>query len=166
MKINGRSIKRRLALWSNRLSRTKHFRGHGVHSPFAYGLVRKVFMRHTLFEGDTALYDALIVAGLPRRRAIQLHNARLYCEATTYSIDTLDGEFAVLTPSYPSEQLAAAYDEAHARGTILVIVSPYANRERQEASRAIITRHTSTTVDNRAYLIVMNNHLPKQHFRL
>lgn len=166
MKISGRSIKRRLALWGNRLSRTKHFRGHGVHSPFVYGLVRKVFMRGSLLSNERELFDRLVAAGLPRRRAMQLHNARIYCNAATYSIDSLDGDFVILTHAYPTSQLTEAYRDVNARGSILVIVAPYANRERQEASRAIIEQHTSTSVDNRAYLLLTNNHLPKQHFRL
>lgn len=36
----------------NRLSRARFFRGHGVHSPFVYDVVRHVFMRDTLLPGD------------------------------------------------------------------------------------------------------------------
>ena len=36
----------------NRLSRARFFRGHGVHSPFVYDVVRNVFMRDTLLPGD------------------------------------------------------------------------------------------------------------------
>lgn len=167
MKISGRNIKRRLALWSDRLSRTKHFRGHGVHSPFAYGLVRKVFMRRTLYDGSgTSLYDALRERGVAERRAIQLHNARLYCAADTWSIDSTESDFVILTKEYSSEQLIATYGELQKRGAIVVILSPYANRERQERVATIVTSHRSTSIDNRAYIILMNNHLPKQHFKL
>ena len=38
----------------NRLSRARFFRGHGVHSPFVYDVVRNVFMRDTLLPGDRA----------------------------------------------------------------------------------------------------------------
>ena len=30
----------------------------------------------------------------------------------------------------------------------------------------IVSGHRSTTVDNRAYLLIFNNYLPKQHFRI
>lgn len=36
----------------NRLSRARYFRGHGVHSPFVYTIVREVFMRRELLPGD------------------------------------------------------------------------------------------------------------------
>ena len=48
----------------------------------------------------------------------------------------------------------------------VVLIAPYAGRERQALCRQIIAAHRSTTVDNRGYLLVFNNHLPKQHFQL
>jgi len=32
--------------------------------------------------------------------------------------------------------------------------------------RQIVAAHRSTTVDNRGYLLIFNNNLPKQHFRI
>ena len=49
----------------NRLSRARFFRGHGVHSPFVYDVVRNVFMRDTLLPGDRALFRELLAAGVP-----------------------------------------------------------------------------------------------------
>lgn len=34
------------------LARARFFRGHGVHSPFVYAIVRQVFMKTELAEGD------------------------------------------------------------------------------------------------------------------
>ena len=42
MKNSGRSLKRRLQLLGNRISRIKHRKGHGVHSPFAFAFVTDV----------------------------------------------------------------------------------------------------------------------------
>ena len=74
MKIGGRRLggglsggMRRLG---SRLARVRYFRGHGVHSPFVYDLVREVFMRRELLPGGHALYDALLAAGVSRRRAV------------------------------------------------------------------------------------------------
>ena len=80
MKISGRNIKRRLyglrKLPSN-LKRARYFRGHGVHSPFVYAVVRQVFMRSRLFpEGATGLYYELLARGISQRRAVQLQNLR------------------------------------------------------------------------------------------
>lgn len=53
-------VKHRLTGWRGRLVRMRHFRGHGVHSPFVYAIVRQVLMRRTLLGADTSLRDALL----------------------------------------------------------------------------------------------------------
>ena len=58
----------RVAELRNRLSRARYFRGHGVHSPFVYDIVREVFMRDGLLPGDRTVYEALTAAGISRRR--------------------------------------------------------------------------------------------------
>ena len=167
MKISGRNLRLRLQLLGNRLSRAKHYRGYGVHSPFVYSLVRKVFMCRKLFEGSgSELYDALRKEGLSARSARQLHNLIPHIEAKSYSINSVDGEVAILLEGYPTEQLCEAYDEARKGGKTLVVCQPYANRERQNCVKALMEVHSSTTVDNRAYILFFNNYLPKQHYRL
>ena len=171
MKVSGRNIKRRLyklSLMTDKLARARYYRGHGVHSPFVYGLVRKVFMcRHLIDISHTELYEALLNVDVARKRAVQLQNTMLYCDYATFAING-DGsaDFNIATANYPTEQLASAYEAAKQHGTTLVVMQPYANRERREKCRAIISSHTSTTVDNRGYLLIFNNKLPKQHFRL
>lgn len=171
MKVSGRNIKRRLyklSLLKDEISRAKYYRGYGIHSPFVYGLIRKVFMCGKLFDADNApLYESLLSAGVVRKRAVQLQNAMHYCGCSTFGING-DGcaDFNVVTVEYPVEKLEAAYESTREHGTILVIMSPYANRERRDECRAIVESHRSTSVDNRGYLIILNNKLPKQHFRL
>ena len=167
MKTSGRTLGRRLMLLGDRLSRLKHRKGHGVHSPFVYGFVRKVLMSKALCEGaGTALYDTLLANGVAHRRAKELHNTLVYIEGQSYSINEVEGDLSILLADYPTEKLAAALTTAKAEGVALAICQPYANRERQEAVKALMAEHRSTTVDNRAYILFCNNHLPKQHYRL
>ena len=167
MKVSGRNLGRRLMLLGDRIARLKHRKGHGVHSPFVYGFVRKALMTKTLCEGSgTALYDSLIAVGLKEKRARELHNVLSYIEGQSYSINEVEGDISILLADYPTEQLRAALATAKTEGVALVICQPYLNRERQNEIKALVAEHRSTTVDNRAYIVFFNNHLPKQHYRL
>ncbi|MBR6656519.1 MAG: hypothetical protein IKL20_07985 [Alistipes sp.] len=167
MKYSGRNLGRRLLLLGNRLSRMKHHKGHGVHSPFVYSLVRKVFMPKNLIENSgTSLYDRLVGEGLKEKRARQLHNLLVHIEGHNYSINEVGGDLSILLEVYPTEQLCAAYNEAKAKGVTLAICQPYLTRERQNCVKELIAMHQCTTVDNRGYILFFNNRLPKQHYRL
>ena len=167
MKNSGRSLARRLMLLGDKISRIKHRKGHGVHSPFVYGFVRKVLMSKTLnTELGTALYDSLIAKGVADKRAKELHNLLVYIGGQSYSINDVECDLSILLANYPTEQLRAAYEEAKREGVTLAISQPYLSRERQNEVEALVAEHRSTTVDNRAYILFFNNHLPKQHYRL
>lgn len=170
MKRSGRTLKQRLQDLSylpSYLSRARYFRGHGVHSPFVYDIVRKVFMQGKLYNSDNTLYTQLIDKGIAKRRAVQLANLAEHCRYDNWSIDTMDKKQMIiltLDTRYPELKQYAEY--ARENGATLCIINPYNNRERWEVCLDIINAHPSTTIDNRAYLLVFNNHLPKQRFRL
>ena len=170
MKITGRNIKRRLygiGKLPNRLSRAKYFRGHGVHSPFVYAIVRQVFMKSRLMTDDRTLYDALRGEGVSEARAVQLQNLYAHCGYSRFVLNGIDkADFVVLTREFAAERLRAVIDEAKRTGATVAVMTPYDGRERENECRAIVAGHNGTTVDNRGYLLVFNNGLPKQHFRL
>lgn len=168
---SGRNIKRRLyslTLIGNRLSRVKHFRGHGVHSPFVYGLVRKAFMNHKSAPAQSLLYDALIRVQVSKKRALELQKAAIYCNAESFAIDCTEcsADFNILTATYPASKFNAALDSAKSNKTTLIIMQPYMDRVRTNTLKELILCHRSTVVDNRGYIIFFNNHLPKQYYRL
>lgn len=150
----------------NRLSRARFFRGHGVHSPFVYDVVRHVFMRDTLLPGDRALFRELLAAGVPERRAVQLQNLAIHCGYATFGLNRADAEFCVATCGLPRPATLALVRAAAEAGHTMALMSPYDGCERQALCGQIIAGHASTTVDNRGYLLIFNNHLPKQHFRI
>ena len=167
MKNSGRTLRRRLQLLGNRLSRIKHRKGHGVHSPFVYGFVRRVLMTKTLCEeSNSTLYNDLLAKGVAEKRARELHNTLCYIEGQSYSINEVECDLSILLANYPTEQLREAYEEAKCKQVTLAICLPYLNRERQEEVKTLLDDHRSTTIDNRAYVLFFNNHLPKQHYRL
>lgn len=170
MKRSGRTLKQRLyglRLVAEQLHRARYFRGHGVHSPYVYNIVRKVFMQSKLTSPTTDLYDALMTRGVARRRCVQLQNLVAHCGYESWRIDSLEAcAFMVCTLDVTVEGLNEYVAYAREHGQTLCILSPYKSAERREACRVIVAEHPSTTIDNRAYLLVFNNHLPKQKFIL
>lgn len=170
MKRSGRSLKQRLQDLSHLpsyLSRARHFRGHGVHSPFVYDVVRRVFMSKRLYNAKSELYTILLKYGIAERRCMQLANLATHCKYDSWCVDCKEERkliIATLNTRHPELESYAAYAREH--GATLCIMTPYNNHERWEVCHRIIDAHPSTTVDNRAYLLLFNNHLPKQRFRL
>ena len=175
MRINGRTIKRRLyglTMLPERVARVRYFRGHGVHSPFVYAIVRQVFMCSKLYEGSaTDLYDALLLRGIAKRRAIQLQNLVSHCRYERYAIDCpleqmAQADMVIATTAVCPEELAQMAAKACEVKCTLCIMSPSRDKARDRACQAIVAANKCTTVDNRGYLLIFNNHLPKQKFRL
>ena len=170
MKRSGRTLKQRLyglKHIGSYLRRARHFRGHGVHSPYVYNIVREVFMQRRLKDEGARLHAELLTCGISPRRAMQLSNLTTHCNYTQWCIDSLNPcniLFATLEVKPSELERYAIYAREH--GATLCIMQPYNDAERWATCRAIIDGHPSTTVDNRAYLLVFNNHLPKQRFRL
>jgi hypothetical protein len=124
-------------------------------------------MSKTLFENSgTALYDELLAVGVSQKRARELHNLLPYVEGQSYSINEVECDLSILLADYPTERLRDAYEEAKAQKVTLVVMQPYLNRERQNAVKELVDEHQCTVVDNRGYILLFNNRLPKQHYRL
>ena len=171
MKLGGHRLTlhlpRRMAELRNRLSRARYFRGHGVHSPFVYDIVREVFMRHELLPGDRQLCETLLAAGIPHRRAVQLQNLAIHCGYATFGMNRADADLCIATCDLPRAETLSLVRAAAGQRHTVVLLSPYDGRERQVLCAQIVAGHRSTSVDNRGYLLLFNHpYLPKQHFRL
>ncbi|WP_295989684.1 hypothetical protein [uncultured Alistipes sp.] len=167
-------VKHRLTGWRGRLVRMRHFRGHGVHSPFVYAIVRQVLMRRTLLGADTSLRDALLRAGVGMRRATELQNLMTHCGYRTFALAACAaeaaeaaGELVVLLRGCGGEATVRAVRAAALRGATAVVAEPRADAARERMCRMLVAEHPTTTVDMRTALLLFNNgHLPKQHFEL
>ncbi|MEG0789628.1 MAG: hypothetical protein RSB23_05230 [Alistipes sp.] len=170
MKIKGRNIKTRVAgrvsALRNKLSRARYFRGHGVHSPFVYALVRHVFMCDKLLSKDVSLYHDLLQVGVSQHRAIELQNLFTFCGYARFGINKADADLCIVTREQPPQQTLALVSAAQQQGCTVAIMLPYGGHEREAMCGRIIADHPSTTVDNRGYLLIFNNYLPKQHFKV
>ena len=153
------------------LMRFRQRKGYGVHSPFVYAIVRQVFMRSTFACDDRELYDALMAKGVVRRRALQLQNLFKHLHYSSYCFNPEVGECSKTdmifsTPDQCSSLLPSLADLAREWGSTLCIIAPALDSERDKVCKRLVEEHRCTSVDNRGYLLLFNNHLPKQKFRL
>lgn len=149
------------------LARARFFRGHGVHSPFVYAIVRQVFMKTDMVEGDRTLYVALKERGVNERRAVQLQNLFLHCGYEGFGLNCATGaDLCIATTDVSIERLPQLAEEVRQHGATLCIMNPYANEQRRNCCRRLAAEHPSTSIDNRGYLLLFNGPLPKQHFKL
>lgn len=153
------------------IKRARYWRGHGVHSPFVYSIVRDVFMCRKLKSENNNLYQQLISLGVSQRRAIELQNLLEHCRYSSFGIDCdvekMEGkDFVVATLKCDAPTLQQMAARATDLQTTLCILSPAYEQSRDKACKALVEAHRCTSIDNRGYLLLFNNHLPKQKFRL
>ncbi|MFR9602529.1 MAG: hypothetical protein SNG02_01520 [Rikenellaceae bacterium] len=149
------------------ITRLRHRRGHGVHSPYIYNIVREVFMRRAPISAPTPLYEALISLGVRSRRARELENLRHHCGLSTFGVNTMEPlDMVICSVDASTERIMQITKSGEQSGTTVVILQPHLNGSRGEMCDAIVANHQSTSVNRLGYLIIFNNHLPKQHFTL
>jgi len=158
------SLNRKLRLTRNRIRRARYYRGHGVHSPYIYAIVRFVFMQKKLTQIEKPFYNQILKLDICPKRAMQLHNLCIHCNYKTLTIDSPNGDICILTTTTSQTNLILVLNSAMLQGTTIVVMNPYADAQREAICRKIISKHKSTTVDNLGFLLIFNNHLPKQHF--
>lgn len=167
-----RNLKRRLyglTTIPQRVARARYFRGHGVHSPFVYRLVRQAFMRRGLLTAEPVLYEALVQRGFIKKRAVQLQNLFTLCDYHAFSIDRLETncDLCLLTEAVSERETREVVARAARRHTTVAVMSPYEGRERAALCRELVDNHTCTSVDKRAFLVLFTDpNLPKQHYRI
>lgn len=145
--------------------RMRHYRGHGIHSPFVYTLVRRVFVDSAWVGEDRRLYDFLRANGVKMRPAFQLQNLCNLCGFEGFS--TEDEEGNVLHIVMPGEGPERIYKLSRNPNLTFVVLYPYKNRERVDVCQSIASQGRRLTIDARHWFLIYNSEqLPKQHFRL
>ena len=98
---------------------------------------------------------------------MQLQNLMEHLRYTSFCIDSAaEADMIIATADYPTSQLSALATTARSESRTLCIMAPSIDRERDSECKRLVAEHTCTSVDNRGYLLLFNNHLPKQKFRL
>lgn len=171
--INIKSRVFRLVLYIGAMAHVRHWRGHGVHSPFVYSLVRKVFMKRGFLAADRTLYEELRRAKTGRRAARQLQNLYNYCKYTSFTVSDIKHsgnektDLHLLMPSLQPEKTLQAIEQHTAQGAAIAIMQPRQSRQRIRMCRRIVNEKRFLSIDNRRYILLFANPaLPRQHFKL
>lgn len=130
----------------------RNWRGHNVHSPFAYSLIRKVIVPHGMDRAERGIFEQARTHGVPRRASVQLQNLQWHCP-----------EHRILLVS--AENLPQPTPENDR--TIHCILHPRLTRERLRQCRETIARHNGMSIDSRYYILLFHDsRLSKKHYRL
>lgn len=149
---------------TNHLSRLHHFRGHGVHSPFIYSIVRNVFMSSRLKSEGNMLLEKLHLLKINNHTAMEIVNLAQHCHYNRITIDSAENSDMIICSTNCSEdKIRELVAIASNRGIAIVILSPY---KQQRLCDGLLSQHKCTSIDRLNYIIFLNNHLPKQHFKL
>lgn len=178
MRIPKVHLRRRLysaGMRSKAMTRIRHFRGHGVHSPFVYSLIRNILMKRRMVFATHDLYDELRRRGVGRHWAVQLQNifTELHYDrfrfVSAHDVRPVEeGEMCLIDDNTPCEALSSAVEEVpHQIRAIACILSPTSSKGRLRAAHEAVRSHNGTSIDNRSYILLFyDERLPKQHFKL
>ncbi len=166
----------RLMRWfGEELKRLRHFRGHGVHSPYIYSIVRNVYMYRKLIEPIDAQFEGELKElqasrTIDKREAQELQNIYAHCGYNSYEIApdiSSSAEYLIIIPEQRESEIVAILNRAvKNRSTVVLLRDNRRDMEHENLLYSIAEQHASTSVDRGAYLLLFNNHLPKQHFIL
>ncbi len=167
MSYRGKVLKGRISKGGilNRLLRFRYYKGHSIHSPFMYIVVRYILTNRELFNPSSTIYSAIIDLEISKRTAIEISNLahHIGCQSLAIDGNITSSDLTVLTTLYSDSDVRREVDRAKESGTAVVILSPYS---RKELCNEILKSHTCTSIDRYNYILLLNNHLPKQHFRV
>ncbi len=157
--------------------RIRHYRGRGVHSPFAYGIVRNVRMDAKPLPDVSPLYSYLHETGMADKTASFIQRLFTYMECSECEIDgkILDGIVAdtegpgmtILTPAMDECISTEMQIAAHSDKRIVVLTEPRKTLRRNKMCCAIVSGHRGLSIDCCGTIVVFNTSgLNDQHIKL
>lgn len=157
------------------LLRVRHWRGHDVHSPFTYNLVREALMSHRRNRDmsiDPALRRDLAALGLSESRIGRIGRVYNYLGFTSYAIgaESYDGEdMLVLSEEISGESLDALAERIGGldKRVCVVITGIYATTDRHSVWHHILKDYDAVCIDlYHLALVIFDRYLSKQSYKM
>lgn len=162
--------------------RVRHARGHGIHSPFVYGLVRNALLyRRKNGQAEGELYRFLRQCGVNCLRARQIQNLHNYCdyrdagvfsgqdhrEANWFRRAGGIGTLEICTGGYPVAGIAERAAALRGKTGAVIVTAPRRDGERWEICRQIAAEDDCISIDNREFMVFIygTGHTP-HHYKL
>lgn len=143
----------------------KYFRGYGVHSPFVYGYIRNVVIRHKLAKKNDRLF-LFLKDYLPKKYIAMIANSAYYLHVG--NVVCGDGIFR-LSDQLPDNLMNITDDPnaiAH-QAEINIAVHPYKNRVVAGSWKHWYEQNDAVILDFGDILIIFTNKkLKKQYYRI
>ena len=152
-----------------------HWRGHGIHSPFMYGIVRNVFMKSHIVGTDRQLYEILRHNGIEQKQAVKIQNLYTHCRmkgfATVASGESLNhitsDQMCILLPGASLETIAATARQVSENRATLILLSPHRNARCWRFAQQIWCHYPCVSVDRRVMVLYFfNSKFQPQHYRI
>ncbi|GHV00432.1 hypothetical protein FACS1894159_06140 [Bacteroidia bacterium] len=175
MRFNLKTRIFRAVLYLGAMTHLRHFRGHGIHSPYAYNLVRNTIYKRHVVGSDHSLFEAMRSMKMPRRSSVQIQNIMHHLHCTSWRIVSGVGDMAglgaetlVLThPDIDKEGLLKVFRCVKQGGGSMIVIFPRSNSYRHAICRRLCRKGEFMSIDNRRFtLMQFSPKLPRQHYKL
>lgn len=154
--------------------RMNHWRGHGIHSPFMYDLVRNVIVKRRVSYNENSLPRNIINYNLLKRDTLFIKNLYAYLGYTECMIvgegEPADRTFCIAPKGTPAEAIEQLIRDIETKGCnecCVAVLGVNKSAEKYRLCRAVVKSHTCVSVDiYRTYLFFYDNKLQKQYYRI
>ncbi len=124
-------------------------------------------MNSTIHDEESELYAALIELGCKSKQARELQNLYMHCGYNSFSIDKYCScDIVICSSNCTMESTLRCIEMAKDEGKSVIVLRNNRDSVRDAIEQSVVKQHCSTSVDKSGYLLIFNNHLPKQHFIL
>ncbi len=168
MKITQRVT--RAVRYARTLGHLRHYRGHGVHSPFVYRVVREAAMRkREIISEEQSLYTKLREMGFGHKRSVQIQNFYTICGCDSFVVDQerekIDsGTMWIVTTATSPDRIASLTSQVGIVEAVVCIIFPRNSAARYRATKKAIKQHNGLSIDSISFISLhCNDKRIKQH---